>query len=69
MKPALPIPDDALFFERDGLPVFSTPTMSYRSAVTGVVLRSPYELMPISREEFDKLLEDWPPPGSRPLEP
>ena len=43
--------------------------MSYRSAVTGTVLRSPYELMPISREEFDKLLEDWPPPGSRPIEP
>ncbi len=32
MKPALPIPDDALFFERDGLPVFRTPTMGYRSA-------------------------------------
>ncbi len=62
MKPALPIPDDALFFERDGLPVFCTPTMSYRSAVTGVILRSPYELMPVSREVFYKLLEDWPEP-------
>lgn len=69
MKPALPIPDDALFFERDGLPVFSTPTMGYRSAVTGVVLRSAYELMPISREVFEKLLADWPPPGRRHLEP
>lgn len=62
MKPAVPIPDDAIFFERDGLPVFRTPTMSYRSAITGVVLRSPYELMPVSREVFFKLLEDWPEP-------
>lgn len=60
MKPALPIPEDALFFERDGLPVFSTPSMGYRSAVTGVVLRSPYELMPVSREVFEKLLAEWP---------
>lgn len=62
MKPVLPIPDDASFFELDGLPVFRTPTSTYRSAVTGVVLRSPYELMPVSREVFEKLLADWPEP-------